>query len=187
MTADQPKYSDALLQCWASLGIPSQLAADRSLPVFAEPALLEIAETGSDGREHRLIPAAAAAWSDMKSAARAAAIDLFIVSAHRSIARQVEIIERKLSDGQTPEQIFSVNAPPGCSEHHSGRAIDIGTTDSPLLEIEFEQTPAWSWLAENAARFGFTLTYPRDNSWGYTYEPWHWCYSPSPGAHRDHD
>ncbi|HEX7650108.1 MAG TPA: D-alanyl-D-alanine carboxypeptidase family protein, partial [Noviherbaspirillum sp.] len=27
-----------------------------------------------------------------------------------------------------------------------------------------------------AGRFGFTLSYPRGNTYGFIYEPWHWCY-----------
>jgi D-alanyl-D-alanine carboxypeptidase len=173
---DDSQYPAALRQCWADLGISIDMITARGLPTFAEAAALQIAETGDDGREHRLVPAAADAWTAMRAAAADQDVQIFIVSAHRSIARQIEIIERKLSAGQTPEEIFAVSAPPGCSEHHTGRAVDVGTEDSPLLEIDFESTPAFEWLSENAARFRFTLTYPSDNRWGYAYEPWHWCY-----------
>jgi D-alanyl-D-alanine carboxypeptidase len=174
--ADETEYSDALRQCWAELGIPFSLITERGLPTYAEAVALAIAEQGHDGREHMLVPAAAQAWSSMKSAAADQHISIHIVSAHRSVARQIEIIERKLAAGQTPEQIFAVSAPPGCSEHHTGRAVDVGTVDSPALEIEFDNTPAFRWLSANADRFGFALTYPPDNPWGYAYEPWHWCY-----------
>ncbi len=176
---DKSEYSAALRQCWASLGIPISMITERGLPTYAEAAALAIAETGHDGREHRLVPAAAKAWSAMKSAAADHDVRIHIVSAHRSVARQIEIIEAKLQAGQTPEQIFAVSAPPGCSEHHTGRAVDVGTSDSPALEIEFESTPAFRWLLESANQFGFTLTYPQDNRWGYAYEPWHWCYQES--------
>ncbi len=173
---EHPEYSDALRQCWADLGIPISMITARGLPTYAEAATLTIAETDDDGREHRLVPAAANAWSAMKAAAAAADVAIHIVSGHRSVARQIEIIEYKLAAGQTHEQIFAVSAPPGCSEHHTGRAVDVGTLDSPALEIEFESTPAFGWLSQNADRFGFVLTYPPDNPWGYAYEPWHWCY-----------
>ena len=26
-----------------------------------------------------------------------------------------------------------------------------------------------------AGDFGFSMTYPRDNPWGISYEPWHWA------------
>jgi len=31
----------------------------------------------------------------------------------------------------------------------------------------------------NAGRFGFALSFPRDNAEGYVYEPWHGCYRPA--------
>lgn len=176
MSANNSGFSETLRRCWANLGIPIELITDRELPVFAEARTLEIAETGTDGRQHFLVPEAAAAWLAMQTAARVDTVDIYIVSAHRSIERQIEIIGHKLEAGQSIEQIFAVSAPPGCSEHHTGRAIDIGTPDSPALERSFELTPAWRWLTANAGKFGFTLTYPEGNRWGFDYEPWHWCF-----------
>ena len=68
------------------------------------------------------------------------------------------------------------SAPPGCSEHHTGRAVDIGTPHCKVLDEEFEQTEAFDWLVRFAGKFGFRLSYPRGNSCGYAYEPWHWCF-----------
>jgi D-alanyl-D-alanine carboxypeptidase len=45
------------------------------------------------------------------------------------------------------------------------------------LELEFERTEAFRWLSQNAGRFGFSLSFPRDNRYGYMYEPWHWCFN----------
>ena len=42
---------------------------------------------------------------------------------------------------------------------------------------EFENTTAFQWLTSNAATFGFTMTYPRKNTYGIDYEPWHWCFT----------
>ena len=33
-----------------------------------------------------------------------------------------------------------------------------------------------AWLRTNAPRFGFHLSYPRNNPHGIGYEPWHWCW-----------
>jgi D-alanyl-D-alanine carboxypeptidase len=49
----------------------------------------------------------------------------------------------------------------------------------PDLEEDFEETPAFRWLSANAGRFGFVLSFPRDNPHDYVYEPWHWCYRPA--------
>ena len=62
---------------------------------------------------------------------------------------------RTVADERSVEEILSASAPPGYSEHHTGRAIDIDTDGAPPLEIEFEGTPAFAWLTTHAGRFGF--------------------------------
>jgi D-alanyl-D-alanine carboxypeptidase len=130
-----------------------------------------------DGEERfKLHPSAMSAWKRMKKAARIEGIRLYIVSAFRSITRQSEIIERKRRNGISEKEIFRVNALPGFSEHHTGRALDLNTPGSPELKEAFEDSPAFRWLMQNASRFGFRLSYPRENKYGISYEPWHWFY-----------
>jgi D-alanyl-D-alanine carboxypeptidase len=136
-----------------------------------------VAETGVDGREHLLVPAAGKAWREMCSTAGADGVTLRIVSAFRSIERQADIIRRKLELGMSLEQILSVSAPPRYSEHHSGRAVNVTTEGCPPLEAEFEQTGAIQWLFAHAMQFGFVLSFPRGNRYGYAYEPWHWYFA----------
>jgi zinc D-Ala-D-Ala carboxypeptidase len=112
----------------------------------------------------------------VKAAALADGVVVRIVSAFRSIERQAEIVGAKLQKGLSLESILCVSAPPGYSEHHSGRAIDVTTDGVRPLELEFEQAGAFRWLAGHAARFGYFLSFPRDNRYGYAYEPWHWCF-----------
>ena len=148
----------------------------RGLREYEEATNLELVEVGEDGREYRLIPTAASAWRDLKAAAREDGISIHLASAYRSVARQVEIIQTKLDAGIGIEEILTLCAAPGFSEHHTGRAVDIATPGSPELEEEFESTAAFQWLTRHAAGFGFTLSYPRGNAAGYVYEPWHWCF-----------
>jgi len=168
--------TEELTALWERLGVSAQIIVERSLPLFSEASELVVAEVAPSGREHRLIPATADAWRHMQRAAREDAVALHIVSAFRSIARQAELIANKLETGQALSEILAVSAPPGCSEHHTGRAVDVGTEHSVPLQIEFEQTEAFEWLCRNAERFGFALSFPRGNRWGYQYEPWHWCH-----------
>ena len=112
----------------------------------------------------------------MKAAAQADGVAIRIVSAFRSIERQTEIVRGKLERGLSLDAILEVSAPPGYSEHHTGRAVDITTDGASALEIEFERTEAFRWLCSRAGEFGFSLSYPRDNPHGYAYEPWHWCH-----------
>jgi len=160
----------------AALGISSELIAARGLRECEEATTLEVAEVGADDRDHLLVPLAAEAWRCLKAAALVDGIDLFIVSAFRSIDRQAEIVRRKLETGAAVDRILTVCAPPGFSEHHTGRAVDLSTSGNRALEVEFDQTPAYAWLTDHAAGFGYCLSYPIGNPWGYQYEPWHWCF-----------
>ncbi len=112
----------------------------------------------------------------MQAAAAQDGITLLPVSAFRSIARQTTIIRRKLAGGKNIADILRVNAVPGCSEHHTGRALDLGAPGQMNLEESFARTAEFRWLKKNAASFGFRLTYPRKNRNGIVYEPWHWCF-----------
>ncbi len=160
----------------ATLGITAAMIAARGLCECEEATELELAETAVDGRQHLLVPAAAAAWRQLKAAALADGVGLFIVSAFRSIDRQFEVLRRKLASDVALEEALSLCAPPGYSEHHTGRAVDISSPGSRALEVEFEQTAAYAWLSRRAAEFGYSLSYPVGNCLGYQYEPWHWCF-----------
>lgn len=152
------------------------IAQSRSFERIDEPRRLDFVGFAPDGRPMFLASKAATAWRVMQSAAHADGIVLEPVSTFRSIAHQRALVERKLARGDAIDQVFAVNAVPGYSEHHSGRAIDIGTPGCPSLDEAFEHTPAFAWLQQHAESFGFRLSYPRDNRHGVIYEPWHWCY-----------
>jgi D-alanyl-D-alanine carboxypeptidase len=138
-----------------------------------------VAEIDESGKEYLLTPAAAKAWQAMQAAALKDGVVIRIASAFRTIDRQAEIVRSKLQSGMSLESILCASAPPGYSEHHSGRAVDVTTEGEQerTLEQEFEQTAAFAWLSGNARRFGYFLSFPRNNRFGYVYEPWHWCFS----------
>lgn len=157
-------------------GIADELIQQRNLVPHEEGQNLVLVQTDQDGREFFLSEQAAHAWQAMKAQALADGVELLMMSAFRSVDRQAAIIREKLRLGAQIENILEVCAPPGYSEHHTGRAIDIASTDDPSLEICFEHTPAFLWLQQNASHFGFAMSYPRNNSFGFQYEPWHWCF-----------
>ncbi len=144
------------------------------LPKFVEEK--DLVDFNEGEKMLRLYPSALTAWERMRTKALQSAIQMYIISAFRSISRQEEIITAKRAKGIPDEEIFKVSAPPGYSEHHTGRAIDIGTPGSPPLEEAFENTDAFQWLLANASKFGLRLSYPRDNDYGIAYEPWHWFF-----------
>lgn len=169
-------YQQRIDAALTGLGIDAEQLARRGIPLYAEAQELEIAEVGRNGRRFLLISAAAKGWRLMKKAAAEEGHALYLVSAYRSVERQRELIQAKLDRGEKIEAILEVLAAPGYSEHHTGRAVDLLTPGCPPLNEAFDQTPAFQWLAGNAQRHGFYLTYPRNNRFGYCYEPWHWCY-----------
>ena len=89
---------------------------------------------------------------------------------------QKELIEKKLAQGQSIENILKVSAAPGYSEHHTGRALDLNSPGCDVLEECFEDTRAFAWLSLEAAEFGFGMSYGKANAHGIAYEPWHWCF-----------
>src|SRR5437879_3053189 len=147
----------------------TQLTLDaslNSLPIYAHAG-------------YRLTPVAAARWREMSAAALTDGVVIQIASAFRSIDRQAEIIRAKLAEGLSLDAVLCVSAPPGYSEHHSGRAVDVTTNEgAAALEREFENTLAFRWLSRNAGRCGVVLSYPAGNPHGDDYEPWHRCLSP---------
>jgi D-alanyl-D-alanine carboxypeptidase len=163
-------------QCLAEFGLSFKTISERGLVVVEEAESLEVAEIGNDGREYLLTPVAAEHWRRLKQSAASDGESIFIVSGFRSVSRQAEIFRAKIKAGQSIGEIVKVFAPPGFSEHHSGRAVDLSTPGTTESGLEFDGTTAFQWLRRNAERFGYRLSYPRGNAYGYRYEPWHWCY-----------
>lgn len=177
MPRDQ-HYPTTIATLHRELGIPSDYAQQRNLELFAEADhndLVNIARK-PDGADIQLITEAAAAWQRMQAGAERDDITLLPLSGYRSVARQAELIRGKLARGFTITETLQVMAAPGYSEHHTARALDIGTPDAPPLEEAFALTSAFAWLQNNAAMFGFRLSYPRNNPHGIVFEPWHWCW-----------
>ena len=163
-----------LRELHAELGIPADYGEDGGPPVFDEA--LDLVEIGPNlvGRTQQLTQGAAENWQAMVTAAAADGVALMIVSGFRSVDYQARLIRKKIAAGQDIEAILKVNAAPGYSEHHTGQAVDIATPGSRPLTEEFEATEAFRWLTDKAGGFGFSMSYPRDNPWGFIYEPWHW-------------
>ncbi|MCQ2744094.1 MAG: D-alanyl-D-alanine carboxypeptidase family protein [bacterium] len=115
------------------------------------------------------------AFKEMQTAAKKDGIDLNIVSGFRSIADQRDrVFIKKFKDPKnpTPEEFkerLKWSAPSEYSEHHTGLAIDINST-----ETSFENTKAFDWLKNNAHKFGFEQSFIKDNKQGLGNEPWHW-------------
>lgn len=170
------RYSRRAREIASDLGIPANYGASRLLRLQPEASALDSIGEDIYGRDQNMLPRAAEAWRAMALSAKRDGIEIQPVSAFRSVDYQAGLVRRKLNAGQSIDAILAVSAAPGYSEHHSGRAIDVTTPGCEVLEEPFEITEAFRWLQANAGRFGFTLSYPRDNPHGVAYEPWHWAF-----------
>jgi D-alanyl-D-alanine carboxypeptidase len=168
------------MQALRELGIPASFVTERRRPLCEECE--DLVSIGLDmfGREQWLERTAASQWVAMRLGADRDGLVLAVVSAFRSFDHQRQIIARKLAAGLSIEQIISVNALPGFSEHHTGRAVDIGSPGCTPLTEAFEQTQAFDWLTRRGHDFGFRMSFPRGNRLGVVYEPWHWAYDGAP-------
>ena len=168
-----------LKSIYNELNITEDILANYKLPFCEEASLknLEVVDIDHEGRPFILTKEAGVAWKKMCEAAKSDGVILRPYSGFRSYVYQKNLLERKLNSGRELQEILLENAIPGFSEHHTGRAVDV-IDDEPHLEIQFEKTAAFTWLTKNAHRFQFSMTYPRENTTGITYEPWHWCYNP---------
>jgi D-alanyl-D-alanine carboxypeptidase len=130
---------------------------------------------------------AAVALRSMQRAAADDGVELRVLSAYRPIALQKHLFfDVKADRNESARTRARVSAPPGFSEHSTGYAVDLGDARLPASDLSprFEQTPAFRWLSANANRYHFTLSFPRGNRQGVSYEPWHWRYEGSTEALR---
>ena len=125
-------------------------------------------------------------------AAKEEGINLRIVSAYRSKEKQTRLFQNKIRkyrqkgmDAQEAyEEASRSVAIPGTSEHQLGLALDILGSGYGSLNEGFADTKAGEWLAENCAKYGFILRYPKDKEeiTGIIFEPWHFRYVGNPHA-----
>ncbi len=116
----------------------------------------------------------------------AAAYDLAVVSAYRPKEEQNTLYWRKVqqytdkgySDLEAQKVGGTIVKRPGFSEHNCGLAMDVGGSGDYTLEQTFANTPAYAWLIEHCADYGFILRFPqgKEDITGVIYEPWHYRY-----------
>ena len=114
------------------------------------------------------------AFRALRARALAAGVraDLFVLtSAYRSAVYQAQLAADAVTKYGTREQASTWVAQ-GRSEHITGRAIDLNlglaNTSENAKAGNFNGMPAYIWLKDNAADFGFNP---------YSDEPWHWSYN----------
>ncbi len=98
-------------------------------------------------------------------------ITLKVVSGYRSFAEQKSLKSSYTVLYGSGANTFSADQ--GYSEHQLGTTVDITTPTIGGTYTSFADTEAYAWLLEHAHRYGFVLSYPKDNAY-YVFEPWHW-------------
>ena len=117
--------------------------------------------------------------SAMVRDARAAGASLAVVSGYRSHAQQASTFQYWV-DVAGYEAALRTSARAGHSEHQLGTTLDFTTAGgaSPWEYADWATTREGAWMAANAWRYGFAMSYPRGSfaQTCYDYEPWHYRY-----------
>jgi len=108
---------------------------------------------------------------EMLIAAENANIHIRIISAYRSFGTQSELKSSYTMTYGSGANRFSADQ--GYSEHQLGTTLDFTTLEIGASYLIFDKTTAYQWLLENAQKYGFILSYPKNNQY-YQFEPWHW-------------
>ena len=93
---------------------------------------------------------------------------IVILSSYRTYEYQEKLWNRDKDDDYV--------ARPGSSEHITGLAIDV--SDFNDKNDSFKDTESYTWMINNAHKYGYILRYPenKENITGYSYEAWHYRY-----------
>ena len=113
--------------------------------------------------------------------ARAQGYGLFVAAGYRTAEKQQQLMDEKTeayeNEGYSRSEAKRLAeqwvAIPGTSEHQIGIAVDINADKSVN-----SSNAVYTWLAENAYRYGFIRRYPEDKTdiTGVINEPWHYRY-----------
>ncbi|MNL16335.1 D-alanyl-D-alanine carboxypeptidase [compost metagenome] len=148
-------------ETWGKLGI--HVAAPEPVPADSKPSAGTFKEAANPAdlvslQGFQMLKGTAEAFGAMQAAARADGVDLSITSAYRSDAYQAGLFKNAVAKYGSEAAASKWVAPPGNSQHRSGRALDLELSGG-----------VHAWLSKNAARFGFY----QPMSW----EDWHWTYT----------
>jgi|AntAceMinimDraft_1070359.scaffolds.fasta_scaffold01604_10 D-alanyl-D-alanine carboxypeptidase len=109
---------------------------------------------------------------DMLDEAEDDNIDISVISAFRSFGDQ-SVLKGNYTVLYGAGSANQFSADQGFSEHQLGTTVDFTNSAVGATFSGFAQTEAYSWLKNNAYKYGFVLSYPESNSY-YQFEPWHW-------------
>ncbi len=94
-------------------------------------------------------------------------------SGYRSYNAQVKNFARKVKKGRSIDNVQAANTIPGFSQHHTGKAFDILSTESSWWS---RNRAVAAWVEKNAPKYGFEVTYKKKGVLRIA-EPWHLFYT----------
>ncbi len=148
--------------------IPPKLATIPSQYVFDKNKTIEIHEQ---------------VWPHLQTmleSAKADGIQIMIASGYRSFGTQAGLKSAyKVTYGAGTANKFSADQ--GYSEHQLGTTLDFTTQEIGGNLVGFDKTQAYKWLTDNAHKYGFVVSYPKNNAY-YVFEPWHFRFVSIPLA-----
>ncbi len=108
---------------------------------------------------------------DMLDTAQSQNVKIQILSGYRSFDTQAALKSAyKVTYGSGANKF---SADQGYSEHQLGTTLDFTTDKIGSVLTGFDKTEAFKWMVDNAYKYGFVMSYPKNNAY-YIYEPWHW-------------
>lgn len=128
--------------------------------------------TGSE-KEYPFLSPILPHLTDMFDDAKDADVTLQVISSYRSFGEQAALKSSYRITYGSGANAFSADQ--GYSEHQLATTVDITTPTIGGTFTGFENTDAYAWLTKYAYKYGFVLSYPKDNTY-YVFEPWHWRY-----------
>ncbi len=127
---------------------------------------------------HELRTDAYEALKDLYCKALKAGYKMRILSGYRSYTEQQQLFNFYVSK-YGKEWAEQIDDKPGESEHQLGLCIDVGLASGECdLDSCFASSGLYSWLHENAYKYGFIERYPegKQSVTGIIYSPWHYRY-----------
>lgn len=134
------------------------LVSDKRIMENIAPEDLTDLDTTYSAAGIQLSENAADAFLKMAAAAAADGVSVYAVTGYISYDDQAASWQNAVNNyGDYAAYYGGVQA--GCSEHQTGRAVNVSSVG--YEGQDFETTPAYAWLQENAADYGFILRYPQ--------------------------
>lgn len=123
----------------------------------------------------QLVKVAKMAFENLAKNAKKDGFNIRAMSTYRTYSYQKGLYDNYVKN-YSKEKADTYSARPGFSEHQTGLAVDVDNVKDYFEN--FEKTQEFTWMQENAYKYGFILRYPKgkENITGYTYESWHYRY-----------